>query len=90
MARRARAILGDGWFHVTARGNARAAIFLDDADHRAFLGMLWRVAGPNGWRLHAYCLMPNHFHLLVEATRIGLSNGMRLLNGGFAQYFNRR
>ena len=90
MPRRPRAILGDGVFHVTARGNARVAIFVDEADYRGFVKLLTTVARRNSWLVHAYCLMPNHFHLVVEARGIDLSRGMRALNGGYAQYFNNR
>jgi REP-associated tyrosine transposase len=88
--RSARGILGDGFFHVTARGNGRALLFLDEVDYRAFLRLLANVAAKSGWRLHAYCLMPNHFHLVVESRGPALSAGMRALNGGYAQYFNNR
>jgi putative transposase len=88
--RRARAKLGDGIFHVFARGNAGIEIFRDDVDYRAFLGLLHAVAPRHSWQLHAYCLMPNHFHLVVKARGADLSAGMRALNGGYAQGFNRR
>src|SRR5262249_48283423 len=65
-------------------------IFLDDVDYRAFLGLLGEVVPRHAWRLFAYCLMPNHFHLVVQARGVDLSNGMRALNGGYAQGFNRR
>jgi REP element-mobilizing transposase RayT len=88
--RRARSELGEGAFHVTARGNARMKIFLDETDYRAFIGTLRQVAVEHAWLLHAYCLMPNHFHLVVEARGIDLSRGMRALSGAYAQRFNRR
>jgi REP element-mobilizing transposase RayT len=81
---------GEGTFHVTARGVAGIEIFTDDVDRRVFMQMLDRVAARNRWRLHAYCLMPNHFHLVVQTTPAALSRGMSRLNGGYAQYFNRR
>jgi putative transposase len=90
MPRSARAALGDGVFHVTARGNAGNDIYSDDVDYRAFLGLLQETAGRHEWTLHAYCLMPNHFHLVVEATGDALSQGMRRLNGRYAQHFNHR
>jgi REP element-mobilizing transposase RayT len=90
MARTARGDLGDGLVHITARGNDRRAIFLDDLDRRSFLRLLERVVEKYDWQLHAYCLMPNHFHLVLAATGMSLSAGMRSLNGGYAQRFNQR
>ena len=90
MPRRPRGLLGDGFFHVTARGNARGLLFLDEVDYRAFLRLLKRVTGRCGWTPRAYCLMPNHYHLVVESIGAALSVGMRGLNGGYAQYFNDR
>ena len=90
MPRTARGDLGDGVFHVTARGNAGDTIFSDHIDCRAFLALLARAADRASWRIHAYCLMPNHFHLVVESAGPALSTGMRLLNGGYAQHFNER
>ncbi|PKM03445.1 MAG: addiction module toxin RelE, partial [Gammaproteobacteria bacterium HGW-Gammaproteobacteria-7] len=77
-------------YHVMARGNAREAIFLDDEDRRAFVANLGRVAGRFDWRLWAWCLMGNHYHLLVETLRPTLSRGMREVNGVYTQAFNRR
>lgn len=77
-------------YHVTARGNARMATFLDDADRRRFLALLEEVVVRFKWACHAYCLMENHYHLLVEISTGNLSTGMRHLNGVYTQYFNRR
>jgi putative transposase len=77
-------------FHLTARGNRRQPIYLDALDYGRFLALLGEVVERFGWRLHAYCLMPNHFHLLVELQGENLSAGMQYLNGQYAQYFNRR
>ena len=77
-------------YHVTSRGNARKAIFRDDADRNDFLATLGRVVERFGWLCHAYCLMDNHFHLLIETPRPNLSQGMRQLNGVYTQRFNRR
>ena len=76
--------------HVTARGNARGAIFLDDEDRQRFLGCLGEVVTRFGWLCHAYCLMDNHYHLLIETPRGNLSAGMRQLNGVYTQRFDRR
>jgi putative transposase len=77
-------------YHVTARGNARRDIYRDDDDRRAFLDTLARAVQRMGWRCHAYCLMENHYHLVVETPQGNLSRGMRQLNGVYAQDFNRR
>ena len=73
-----------------ARGNRRQAIFTDDRDYARFLRILAVEIERRGWRCHAYCLMPNHFHLLVEIREPDLSEGMQRLKGGYAQWFNRR
>ena len=77
-------------WHVTARGNERGDVFRDDVDRREFLSVLGRTATIYGWRLHAYVLMGNHYHLLVETPEPTLSRGMRDLNGVTTQRFNRR
>jgi putative transposase len=77
-------------YHLTSRGNARQAIFLDDGDRSLFLEVLARTVHLRGWVLHAYCLMGNHYHLLVETPQANLSLGMRGLNGEYTQAFNRR
>lgn len=77
-------------WHVTARGNERGDVFRDDADRREFLSVLGRTVTVYGWRLHAYVLMGNHYHLLVETPEPTLSRGMRDLNGVTTQRFNRR
>ena len=77
-------------YHVTARGNERKPIYRDERDRRRFLERLCAVAG--GYRLvvHAYVLMRNHYHLLVETPAANLSRAMRQLNGVYTQDFNRR
>lgn len=90
MARPLRLEFAGALYHVIARGNAREAIFLDDADREAFVANLGRVAARFDWRLWAWCLMGNHYHLLVETLRPTLSRGMREVNGIYTQAFNRR
>ena len=75
---------------MTARGNARQAIVLDDEDRAAFVGLLGRVVERYGLRLHAFCLMDNHYHLLVETPKANLAEAMRQLNGVATQAYNRR
>jgi|PersoiStandDraft_1058852.scaffolds.fasta_scaffold07155_4 putative transposase len=77
-------------YHVTSRGNERAAIFRDDMDRARFLEIVGRVASHLGWIVHAYCLMGNHYHLLLETPRGNLSPGMQRINGRYTQFFNRR
>ncbi len=76
-------------YHVTARGKAREAIFRADADRELFLDALGEVVTRFGWLCHAYCLMDNHYHLLIETPQGNLSPGMRQLNGVYTQRFNR-
>ena len=80
----------DAIYHVTARGNARVAIFLDDKDRSLFLDVLAECVNRFGWLCHAYCLMDNHYHVLIETPDGNLSAGMRQLNGIYTQRFNRR
>lgn len=77
-------------YHITARGNAREPIFLDDQDCLDFLKVLCAVIRRYNWILHAYCLMGNHYHLLIETPEGNLSKGMRQMNGIYTQRFNRR
>ena len=77
-------------YHVGARGNNKEPIFLDDEDRRIFLLRLGRAARRHGWVVHAYVLMSNHYHLLIQLGDLGLSRGMCELNGGYAQSFNAR
>jgi putative transposase len=90
VARPPRLQIPGGIYHVTARGNRRQPIFLDEADYRRFLQILAVVVARLGWRCHAYCLMPNHYHLLIETPDANLSAGMQRLNGLYAQWFNRQ
>lgn len=77
-------------YHLTTRGNARQLIFRDDADRARFLTTLSHVISRYAWRCHAYCLLGNHYHLLVETPTGNLARGMRQLNGIYTQAFNRR
>lgn len=90
MARPLRIEFPGAVYHVTARGNAQRRVFLDDEDREAFLSVLAWVVERFGWRCHAYCLMDNHFHLLLETPQSNLSRGMRQLSGVYTQRFNRR
>jgi len=90
MARPLRIQFEGAVYHVTSRGNARQEIFLDDKDRNSFLETLGRVVDRFGWICHAYCLMNNHYHLLIETPAANLSRGMQMLNGIYPQSFNRR
>ena len=76
-------------YHVTSRGDRREDIYHDDADRQAWLGVLAQVCKRFNWTVHAYCLMSNHYHLLVETPDANLSAGMRQLNGVYTQLTNR-
>jgi REP element-mobilizing transposase RayT len=90
MARPLRIEYPGALYHVTARGNARDWIYVDDEDRETFLELLGDVVASFNWALHAYCLMGNHYHLLVETPEANLGHGMRQLNGVYTQRFNRR
>ena len=90
MARPLRIQFAGALYHVTSRGNARAPIFLGDSDRHLFLDVLGATIERSHWLCHAYCLMTNHYHLVVETPRPNLSRGMRQLNGLYTQRFNRR
>ena len=89
MARPLRIEYEDAVYHVTSRGNARSDIYLADEDRELFLDVLGHVVERFGWVCHAYCLMSNHYHLMIETPQANLSRGMRQLNGVYTQRFNR-
>ena len=90
VARRPRRELPNGFFHATARGTNRTAIFLDDRDCEAFARLLVLVQKRWHWKVAAFCLMPNHYHVVLESTVEQLSKGMHALNGRHARRFNER
>jgi len=90
MARPLRLEFAGAVYHLTSRGNVHQKIFFNDADRELFLQTLAHVVSRYRWICHAYCLMANHYHLLVETPRGNLSIGMRQLNGIYTQSFNRR
>jgi putative transposase len=77
-------------YHLTARGDRQGAIFDDDQDRLVFLDLLAKEVLQQGWVLYAFCLMGNHYHLLLETPEPNLVQGMRRLNGVYTQAFNRR
>jgi putative transposase len=88
MPRKPRSTLPDGCFHVTGRGVGRGTLFRDDLHYRTFLDMFDAAAQRFGWTCHRYCLLPNHYHLVVQTSRARLSRGMHRLNFLYAQWFN--
>jgi putative transposase len=90
MARPLRLQFPGAIYHITARGNDRRPIFQDDDDCAQFLIVLASVVARYHVRCHAYCLMKNHYHLLLETPEANLSLAMRQLNGVYTQGFNRR
>jgi REP element-mobilizing transposase RayT len=76
-------------YHITSRGNARKKIYTFDQDRENYLGVLGNVVKRYNWLCHAYCLMDNHYHLLIETPDANLSIGMRQLNGVYTQLYNR-
>ena len=90
MARQLRMEYPGGLYHVTARGNAGLEIYMDESDRETFLDLLGREIEQQGWRCFAFCLMDNHYHLLLQTPEANLSCGMRRLNGVYTQRFNRR
>jgi REP element-mobilizing transposase RayT len=90
MPRSPRIIVPNGLYHVTARGNRRQAVFIDDRDRNTFLLLLERVSAALRWHCYGFCLMPNHYHLVVETPNADLSAGLQRLNSRYAEAFNRR
>lgn len=90
MARPLRIEFAGALYHVTARGNAQGDIYLSDEDRFKFLSLLNNTCNRYDWYCHAYCLMSNHYHLLIETREASLSKGMKYLNGTYTQSFNRQ
>lgn len=90
MSRPIRIEFAGALYHVTARGDRREDIYDDDQDRQLFLTILADVTNQFSWVCHAWCLMDNHYHLLIETPDANLSKGMRQLNGVYTQASNRR
>lgn len=90
MARKLRVEYPGAIYHVLNRGDRREPIFKDDQDRQAFLETLATVCAKTGWQVHAYVLMPNHFHLVVETPQPNLVAGMKWFLGTYTGRFNRR
>jgi putative transposase len=76
-----------GYHHISTRGNNKQTLFLSNRDRDSFLALLELVAVRHQWRILTYCLMRNHYHLVLRITD-GMAQGMRELNGVYAKYFN--
>ena len=90
MARALRLNLPDGWYHAMARGTERRDLFKDDRDYEHFQELLAGMVSRYDVKLHAYVLMPNHFHLLVQTPHANLSRAMQWLNVSYGVWFNRK
>jgi REP element-mobilizing transposase RayT len=90
MARQLRLEYPGAVYHISSRGNHQEHIFLDDDDRKLFLKLLKTIIERMNWICHAYCLMGNHYHLLVEIPDGILSRGMAWLNGVYTQRINRK
>jgi len=90
MARRLRVEYPGAIYHVMNRGDRREAIFRDDEDRRRFVATLGEACAKADWQVHAYCLMPNHFHMVLETPSGNLVAGMKWLLGTYTGRVNRR
>ncbi|MFN0125682.1 MAG: transposase [Verrucomicrobiales bacterium] len=90
MARKLRVEYPGAIYHVMSRGDRQEVIFKDDADRQRFFGTLAEACSKTGWQVHAYVLMPNHFHLVVETPRPNLVAGMKWFLATYTSRFNRR
>ncbi|MBU1032557.1 MAG: transposase [Patescibacteria group bacterium] len=89
MARALRIEYPGALYHITARGNEKRDIFLTDQDRLLILDLLSKIIKRDNWLCHAYCLMNNHYHFLIETPDGNLSAGMKSLNSDYAQKFNK-
>lgn len=90
MARPLRIQFEGAFYHVMSRGNKKENIFFEQQDYWSFLNTLEQACERFGWIVHAYCLMTNHYHILLETPEANLSKGMHFLNGVFTQRINRK
>jgi len=90
MARALRLNIGGGWYHVTTRGTERRAVYTDDRCREYYLELLEETVERFRVKCHAYALMENHTHLVVETPEGNLSGAMQWLNGSYSMWFNRR
>jgi len=89
MSRPLRIEYPDAWYHVMNRGRRSEKIFFTDTDREAFIKVLQEASELWNFRISAFCLMSNHYHLLIQTPDSNLSRGMRHINGVYTQRFNR-
>src|SRR5436190_4714747 len=90
MARKLRIQYPGAIYHIVSRGDHRERIFKDDRDRQRFLDTLGESCAKTNWLVHAFCLMPNHFHLVLETPQPNLVAGMKWLLGVYTSRFNHR
>src|SRR5436305_187226 len=90
MPRKVRVELADARYHIMSRGDRRQGIFLDDVDRHDFVKTLGETCQKTGWQVHAYCLMRNHFHLVIETPNANLVEGMRWFLSAYTIRLNHR
>jgi REP element-mobilizing transposase RayT len=90
MPRPPRNFYAGGYYHVNTRGNNKGRVYLDAVDDFVFLGMLERSVVKYEWLVYSWCLMTNHYHLVVRVPKNHLSQGMSELNGSFGRWSNKR
>jgi REP element-mobilizing transposase RayT len=90
VAREPRIEVAGGIYHVSSKGNRGCLVYEDDFERLVYLKLLGLATRRFGWICHAFCLMSNHFHLLIQLEAGGLSSGMQFVNGSFARFSNRR
>jgi len=90
MARPLRVNIADGWYHVMHRGIERRNIFTDARDYRHFLSLFEELCVRYRFRIHAYCLLDNHYHAVVQTPDANLSQGMQWFGLAFSSWFNAR
>ncbi len=90
MSRKHRICFPGATYHITARGNRKAEIFLEREDYQKYLTIFEKVQSTHPITLHSYCLMPNHVHLLIETDNLPISLFMKELHARYAIYFNRK
>ncbi|MEA1933815.1 MAG: transposase, partial [Thermodesulfobacteriota bacterium] len=88
MARPLRIQYSGAFYHITSRGNERLDVFRSKADREKFLSYLATATERYHTRIHVYCLMSNHYHILLETPEGNLSQIMRHINGAYTTYFN--
>jgi len=88
MGRPLRIEYAGAFYHITSRGNERRSIFRTKGDYERFIGYLESATERYGARIHCFCLMPNHYHLLLETPRANLHAILHHLNTSYTNYFN--